>query len=61
MSAPDTNLEKQKRQHAPALWGIRAAAGFGVAMLLIAAMVAVAVSDPGGEVTPPVDAPVSAG
>ncbi|MCR9126926.1 MAG: hypothetical protein NXH82_12470 [Rhodobacteraceae bacterium] len=34
MSAPDTNLEKQKSRHRPALWGIGAAAVFGFAMLV---------------------------
>ena len=35
MSAPDTNLEKQKKQHKPALTGIRLVVIFA-ALLLIA-------------------------
>lgn len=35
MSAPKTDLEKQKRQHAPALLGIRAILTY-VAILLVA-------------------------
>lgn len=34
MSAPDTNKSKQERRHWPALWGIKGAMIFGVAMLL---------------------------
>jgi len=35
MSAPDTNVSKQKRRHRPALLGIKGAILFGVAMLLL--------------------------
>jgi len=34
MSAPDTNIEKQERRHAPSLLGIKGAMVFGVLMLL---------------------------
>ncbi|QBF31281.1 hypothetical protein [Thalassococcus sp. S3] len=34
MSAPDTNIEKQERRHAPSLLGIGAAVVFGLAMLV---------------------------
>lgn len=34
MSAPDTNLEKQKKRHVPSLVGIGLAAVFGVAMIV---------------------------
>ena len=34
MSAPDTNIEKQERQHKPSLWGIKLAAAAGVLMLI---------------------------
>ena len=34
MSAPDTNIEKQERQHKPSLWGIKLAAAVGVLMLI---------------------------
>lgn len=34
MSAPDTNVEKQKSRHRPALWGIGAA----VALAILAAI-----------------------
>lgn len=34
MSAPDTNIDKQEKQHKPALIGIRGAAVFGVLMIL---------------------------
>lgn len=34
MSAPDTNIERQKQRHAPALLGIRAAVVFGALMLI---------------------------
>lgn len=35
MSAPDTNVSKQERQHKPALLGIKGAMLFGVLMLLL--------------------------
>ena len=34
MSAPDTNIEKQKMRHRPALLGMGFAAGFAAALLL---------------------------
>jgi hypothetical protein len=34
MSAPDTNMKKQKRRHKPALIGIGAAVLFGIAMMI---------------------------
>jgi cytoskeletal protein RodZ len=34
MSAPDTNVEKQKKQHKPALIGIRGAMLFALVLLL---------------------------
>ena len=34
MSAPETNVEKQKKQHKPALMGIRAAVLFALVLLL---------------------------
>lgn len=35
MSAPDTNIDKQEKQHKPALLGIRGAMIFGVLMVLL--------------------------
>lgn len=35
MSAPDTNIDKQEKQHKPALLGIRGAVVFGVLMVLL--------------------------
>lgn len=35
MSAPDTNIEKQKKRHRPPLIGIASAVIFGVGMLII--------------------------
>lgn len=35
MSAPDTNVEKQERRHAPALMGIKGAMLFGALMIVI--------------------------
>ena len=34
MSAPDTNLEKQRRRHRPALWGMWAGLVFASVLLL---------------------------
>ena len=34
MSAPDTNIEKQERRHAPSLWGIKGAMVFGALMMI---------------------------
>ncbi|GAW36605.1 hypothetical protein RA2_03678 [Roseovarius sp. A-2] len=34
MSAPETNVEKQKKQHKPALVGIRGAVVFALVLLL---------------------------
>ena len=34
MSAPETNVEKQKKQHKPALMGIRGAVLFALVLLL---------------------------
>lgn len=45
MSAPDTNLDRQKKQHKPSLWGIGAAGVFGVAMLLVIVMVSVGANE----------------
>lgn len=36
MSAPDTNLDKQKERHAPSLIGMRGAMIFGALMLVLA-------------------------
>ncbi|PJE29746.1 hypothetical protein SAMN06297129_2856 [Pseudooceanicola antarcticus] len=33
MSAPDTNLTREKRRHRPAVWGIALAVAFGLGML----------------------------
>lgn len=41
MSAPDTNVEKQEKQHKPALLGIKGAIIFGVLMMVIALFVVV--------------------
>lgn len=35
MSAPDTNIEKQKERHRPSLAGMAIAAAFGVAMIAV--------------------------
>lgn len=35
MSAPDTNIEKQKQRHKPALFGITAAVIWGGAMIVL--------------------------
>lgn len=35
MSAPDTNIEKQEKQHKPALLGIKGAMVFGVLMVAL--------------------------
>jgi hypothetical protein len=34
MSAPDTNIETQEKRHKPALFGIKAALGFGALMMV---------------------------
>lgn len=34
MSAPDTNIDKQKKRHKPSLFGIGGAAVFGVVLLI---------------------------
>ena len=39
MSAPDTNVERQKKKHKPSLLGIGAAAVFGVTMIVILSLV----------------------
>ncbi|MDF3414092.1 hypothetical protein HKX54_06470 [Sulfitobacter sp. M57] len=35
MSAPDTNIETQKDNHKPSLFGVKGAIGFGVLMLVL--------------------------
>lgn len=35
MSAPDTNIDTQEKQHKPALFGIRGAMVFGVMMVML--------------------------
>ncbi|MGC1506685.1 MAG: hypothetical protein WA782_21410 [Sulfitobacter sp.] len=35
MSAPDTNIEKQKNNHKASLLGVKGAIGFGVLMLVL--------------------------
>lgn len=62
MSAPDTNLESQKKQHKPSLWGIGAAGVFGVAMLLVIVFVSVGANDQVAEDGAPTDtAPAAVG
>ena len=45
MSAPDTDLEKQKRRHRPSLSGIAFVAVFGVTMIVILSFVVFARGD----------------
>ena len=35
MSAPDTNVEKQQKQHRPAILGIKAAVAFALTLLAV--------------------------
>jgi hypothetical protein len=35
MSAPDTNIKKQEKQHKPSLWGIKGAMAFGLLMIAL--------------------------
>ncbi|MBY6137116.1 hypothetical protein AB9K35_11900 [Leisingera sp. XS_AS12] len=41
MSAPDTNVERQKKDHKPSLLGIGAAAIFGVAAIALLTLMVV--------------------
>ena len=41
MSAPDTNIEKQRERHKPALWGVKGAMIFGALMLVLIVVFAV--------------------
>ncbi|NVO23510.1 hypothetical protein HJ526_06365 [Donghicola sp. C2-DW-16] len=62
MSAPDTNLESQKNQHKPSLWGIGAAVTFGVAMIAIIVFVSVGANEQVAEDGAPTDtAPAAVG
>lgn len=62
MSAPDTNLESQKKRHKPSLWGIGAAGAFGVAMLLVIVFVSVGANEQVAEDGVPTDtAPAAVG
>ena len=60
MSAPDTNLDRQKKQHKPSLWGIGAAGIFGVALLLVVVMVSVGANEKVAEDGAPSDTAPSA-
>ncbi|MEM7521951.1 MAG: hypothetical protein AAF307_13070 [Pseudomonadota bacterium] len=52
MSAPDTNLNRQKKRHAPSLVGIRGAMVFGALMLVLALGYALSNGSSPGDRTP---------